>query len=65
MTGWTWDYVEHTLTIPRLKSLHEEWRRHPPLSLLVASYLGYKPQEYASPDDLVRQLAGLPITKIL
>jgi hypothetical protein len=40
--GWTWDYVEDTLTIPRFLALQEYWRDCPPVHLMVAGYLGYK-----------------------
>jgi len=43
-TGYTWDEVGR-LTIPRLKALMSYWHRHPPVHLLVAAYLGYKPEE--------------------
>jgi hypothetical protein len=26
LTGWTWDYVEDTLTVSRLNALYNEWR---------------------------------------
>ena len=47
MTGWTWDYVESTLTVPRLKNLQEEWRRHPPVPLLLAAWLKRAPKKLA------------------
>jgi hypothetical protein len=40
-TGYTWDEVGR-LTLPRLKALMRYWEAHPPVHLLVASYLGYK-----------------------
>jgi len=51
--------VENTLTVPRLKALHAEWRLHPPLALMVAAYLGIKPEEQGTPDELVQRLQGL------
>ena len=44
LPGTTPDYWEDALTIPRLEAMNEEWRRHPPAAVLVASFLGYKPK---------------------
>ncbi len=59
MTGWTWDYVESTLTMPRLKALHEEWQRHPPVPILIAAWLGIKPKEEGTPGDLVDRIMAM------
>ena len=45
-TGWTWDYVEWQLDIPRLLALNAHWSRLPPPSLQlarIAAALGLKP----------------------
>lgn len=39
-TGWTWDYVEQEVDLPRLTALSGYWRRHPPMHIMVAAYLG-------------------------
>lgn len=39
-TGWTWDYVLATLTVPRLKALNQQWKQIPPLAVTVAAFLG-------------------------
>jgi hypothetical protein len=44
LPGTTPDYWEDALTVPRLEAMREEWRRHPPLTVMVASWLGYKPR---------------------
>ena len=59
MTGWTWDYVEEHMTMPRLKALHEEWRRHPPVPLMIAAYLGIKPQEEGTTEELLERIAAV------
>lgn len=56
MTGWTWDYVEETLTIPRLKSLQSEWQKHPPVPLLLAAVYGIKPEKQWTHAELLEQL---------
>lgn len=30
------------LTLPRLSQLHRSWKRHPPLSLLIRSAIGWE-----------------------
>lgn len=42
-TGWTWDYVEEQLDIPRLAALNAYWRNHPPVHYLLAAFVGFKP----------------------
>ncbi len=59
MTGWTWDHVETTLTVPRLRALHEEWQRHPPMPVLFAAWLGVKPREYGTAEELAQRLRGM------
>jgi len=44
LPGTTPDYWEDSLTVPRLHAMNEEWRVHPPLAMLVAGYLGYRPK---------------------
>jgi len=46
-TGYTWDEVGK-LTIPRLKALMRYWAKHPPVHILVAAYMGYKPGDQPS-----------------
>jgi len=59
MTGWTWDYVENHMTIPRLKALHAEWQRVPPLSIMVAYFLGIRPKEEGTAEELVERIMGM------
>ncbi|HEX4079587.1 MAG TPA: hypothetical protein VHX61_12030 [Rhizomicrobium sp.] len=44
LPGTTWDYWEDALTAPRLEAMREEWRKHLPLPVLAAAWLGYKPR---------------------
>ena len=62
-TGWTWDYVADNLDLPRIKHLNEYWREHPPVHILVASYMGIKPsssvaQRSAGEADALGMLGG-------
>jgi len=63
LTGWTWDYVEDTLTVSRLQALHKEWKRHPPLALMVAAYLGITPPEEKSGEELLQRLQAMATAK--
>lgn len=45
MTGMTWDDVENTMTMPRLKALEEQWKITPPIAVSAswtAQYHGLK-----------------------
>ena len=47
ITGWTWEYINENMTLPRLASLSAYWNKHPPTHFLAAWYSGYKPPEPA------------------
>lgn len=55
------------LTLPRLSQLHKSWKKHPPLSLLVRSAIGWEAPkeepkeavEEASSEDRARMDAWL------
>lgn len=60
LPGTTPDYWEDALTVPRLEAMTEEWRLHPPVAVLVAGYLGYKPKprDVDAIEQLVRLFPG-------
>jgi len=75
-TGWTWDYVEWHLDIPRLVALNAHWRRFPPpvvqlarIASMVGALLGIdsKPQpeqnriEPASDEQNASLLGAFPL----
>lgn len=41
-TGWTWEYIDAQMDLPRLFAMDKFWRRHPPLRDMVQAYLGIK-----------------------
>jgi hypothetical protein len=53
-TGWTWDYIEETLTVPRYKAMIEEWRITPPRGELLKMLAGYK---YEAPKGIEEFMA--------
>jgi hypothetical protein len=42
-TGWTWEYIDERLTLPRLKALNRYWAHSPPPHILLRHALGFKP----------------------
>ena len=56
LPGTTPDYWEDALTAPRLEAMREEWRKHPPLAMLAAAWLGHKPKPRNSEavEELIR-----------
>ena len=57
LPGTTPDYWEDALTVPRLEALREQWRLHPPPSVLFAAWLGYRPRLHD--EDAVAELLRL------
>ena len=57
-TGYTWDEVGR-LTIPRLRALMRYWEQHPPVHLLVAAYLGFKPSGAPTSREAAADIAAL------
>jgi hypothetical protein len=57
LPGTTPDYWEDALTAPRLEAMREEWRKHPPLAVLAAGWLGYRPKPRNS--DALEELMRL------
>lgn len=62
-TGWTWDYVEDTLTMDRLKALQAYWADCPPIQAMIAAYFGIKPKERKNKTDFMNAIANMPITR--
>ncbi|MGB8422178.1 hypothetical protein [Paraburkholderia sp.] len=61
--GWSWEYVDEQMTLPRLHAVWKQWKRFPPIHKMVAVYLGMgKPDDEVPQnvplDGMFRQLAG-------
>jgi hypothetical protein len=39
-TGWTWEYIDDHMTIPRLLGFAEYWKESPPVNESVAQVFG-------------------------
>jgi len=48
-TGWTWDYVEHHICLHRHAALVRQWRRSPPLQVMVQAWLGIDGDDEPAP----------------
>lgn len=45
ITGWSWEYIDEYMTIPRLEKMTEYWSENPPVHVMLsilASGLGIK-----------------------
>jgi hypothetical protein len=49
--GWSWEYVDDQMTLPRLEIIWRQWKRFPPLHMMVGAYLGYGKKE-AKPQNI-------------
>ena len=49
--GWTWEYVDDYMTLPRLNQLAKYWKENPPLHLMVAQYLGLSNKAVSNDED--------------
>ena len=57
VTGWTWDYIDDFVTLPRLYALNEYWIEHPPIHLTMAAFAGIKPQKKGSNGKIEKKLS--------
>jgi len=39
-TGWTWEYIDNYMTIPRLSEMTDYWADYPPAHVMIAQYFG-------------------------
>lgn len=49
--GLSWDDIDLTMTLSRLKAMQDYWLKHPPAHMLKAAELGYEYQEKQSVKD--------------
>lgn len=72
-TGWTWEYVDEYMTLPRFRELTDYWLRFPPPHLSLSSIVsafggktgsraasrsdGYEPPEIEPSNDLTQVLS--------
>lgn len=39
--GWSWEYIDDNMTLPRYYEISEQWKKWPPLHLAILAYIGY------------------------
>ena len=39
-TGWTWEYVDERMTLPRFRDLIDHWKTAPPLRVALGAFMG-------------------------
>lgn len=44
-TGWTFTQIGEEFDIPRIEAMNRYWLKHPPVHVMIASYLGVKDTE--------------------
>lgn len=49
--GYTWEYVDTMMTIPRLAALQKRWKKVPPLGELVAAIAQVLGVEWGTPSQ--------------
>lgn len=47
--GWTYEYIDDHVDIPRLRAINSYQRQHPPVHILVAAFMGVKGDAAAQP----------------
>ena len=53
------------MTFPRFAALNRQWRKHPPVSWLVAAQIGYKPpREKTAPAEQQPQWTGADLKRM-
>jgi hypothetical protein len=45
ITGWSWEYIDDYMTLPRLYGMMDYWKDHPPLHIVLAAFVGIKPSK--------------------
>lgn len=60
-TGWTWEYIDENMTLPRVISLNKHWAEFPPvhigLTMFSKAFLGTgkkKPDKRGNLQDLMQ-----------
>lgn len=62
MTGWTWEYIDESMDIPRLTALNRYWAASPPIHTMLAAFFGYEPnkqQPEKQPDNSDEEMRAL------
>lgn len=59
--GWTWDYIDECMTVPRWNGIQQQWEYAPPVHMMLAGFFGYKRRDSrGNQDALIAQLLNSP-----
>ena len=66
VTGWTWEYIDDCMTLPRLYAFTKYWADHPPTHLLLGAFFGVKPaskkeEQKANLSELIGELGAVGV----
>lgn len=65
ITGWTWEYIDAHMTLPRLYAMHRSWETLPPPAIQlarIASFFGINlepKEEVGTLDDFIVAMGGV------
>lgn len=60
-TGWTWEYIDEHMTLPRLAEMSAYWKNNPPLHSMIAAYFGIgTPKKQSDGGDIAELMAAFP-----
>ena len=57
--GWTWEYIDDFMTLPRLTAMYKHWEGSPPVHWMIAGYLGVKKDKAAAAKPAEQDLSEL------
>ncbi len=50
--GYSFEYIDQFMTLPRVMEIQNYWRKHPPVHVMIAAYLGIKPEAESKSETL-------------
>lgn len=59
--GWSWEYIDEEMTLPRMAAISKHWEQVPPVSITlagIAAALGVKKPEKANVQQDMSALMG-------
>lgn len=61
-TGWTWEYLDEFLTLPRLDALTKHWERYPPVHITAALFTGVAAAATGAAPESAASRSAAPVT---
>lgn len=59
-TGWSWEYVGESVTLPRLYAFLDYWKTAPPVAESVAAFIGIKSSRPPPEAECTAYMQNLP-----